>query len=118
MPWSQGGFDTEAEELTELGRTKAKIARGATAADVNAGLWFEEWLAAKTDIRPATQRSCAGHIHNYLIPHLGIIALTSCAPNTSPRRLPKLRAVTPPGSGCGRCCGQRCPTPCVRAWSR
>jgi integrase len=67
----RGGFATEAEAQAELDRVKAKIDRGADVTGVNAGAYFEEWLAAKRDIRPNTRRSYAGHITNQLIPCLG-----------------------------------------------
>jgi len=66
-----GGFASEAAAQTELDRVKAKISRGVQVTGVNAGLYFEEWLAAKRDIRPNTRRSYAGHIEHHLIPYLG-----------------------------------------------
>lgn len=38
---------------------QAKIARGVSVAGVVTGLWLEEWLAAKGDIRPGTQHAAA-----------------------------------------------------------
>ncbi len=50
---------------------KAKIGRGADVTGVLTGPYLTVWLATKQDIRPATRRSYAGHLTNYLIPHLG-----------------------------------------------
>lgn len=67
----RGGFTSEADAQAELDRVKTKISRGVQVTGVNAGLYFNEWLAAKRDIRPNTRRSYAGHIEHHLIPHLG-----------------------------------------------
>ncbi len=67
----RGGFSSEAEAQTELDKAKVKLSRGASVTGVAAALYFQEWLATKGDIRPATRRSYAGHIKNHLIPHLG-----------------------------------------------
>ncbi|MGH3783028.1 MAG: tyrosine-type recombinase/integrase [Pseudonocardiaceae bacterium] len=67
----RGGFASEAEAQAELDMVRAKIGRGADVTRVAAGLYLEEWLTAKRDIRPNTRRSYAGHITNHLVPHLG-----------------------------------------------
>ncbi|MGH3548070.1 MAG: tyrosine-type recombinase/integrase [Pseudonocardiaceae bacterium] len=67
----RGGFTSEADAQAELDRVKTKISRGVQVTGINAGLYFNEWLTAKRDIRPNTRRSYAGHLEHHLIPHLG-----------------------------------------------
>jgi len=66
-----GGFATEPEAQAALDKAKAKLSRGASVTGLLTGAFLPSWLDAKRDIRPATQRSYAGHIANQLVPHLG-----------------------------------------------
>jgi hypothetical protein len=43
--------------------------------DLTVGQWLATWLAGKSALAASTRRTYAGHIENYLVPHLGSIRL-------------------------------------------
>lgn len=59
--------------LPEVAEVKRRIGTGVQmrATVPTVGSWLAEWLAGKPDLAEKTRLSYAGHIHNYLDPHLG-----------------------------------------------
>src|SRR5216683_2283673 len=56
-------------------RKATRLGHDAGAAQVTAGQWLDEWLAAKKDLRSGTVRSYEPHIRLYFKPHIGHIRL-------------------------------------------
>ncbi|NUP48485.1 MAG: site-specific integrase [Catenulispora sp.] len=59
-----------AEEIRQAAKLGIPIINKITVAE-----WLTEWLNGKGTIATSTRRSYAGHIDNYLIPHLGTVPL-------------------------------------------
>jgi len=56
-------------------RKATRLGHDPGAAQVTAGQWLDEWLAAKKDLRSGTVRSYEPHIRLYFRPHIGHIRL-------------------------------------------
>ena len=68
----RGGYATEHAAIEALERVGG-VRAGVEALTV--GAWLRRWLASRLSLRPETARSYAGHIEDYLVPHLGQVLL-------------------------------------------
>jgi len=60
------------EPLPDYSDVHARMKVGAPVeTDITVKTWLQQWLQAKTDLRPATHISYTGIINNYLVPMLG-----------------------------------------------
>ena len=69
------------EPLPDIADAHARVKAGAPIeTDITVGIWLQQWLVAKTDLRPATHISYSGIIDNYLVPMLGYHRLDRLRP--------------------------------------
>ena len=72
----KGGFETSDDAEAALTEAKAKAARGIDPkAKLLVGKFLDDWLNGNRGLRKNTRNSYAGHIENYLKPHLGHVEL-------------------------------------------
>ncbi len=90
----KGGFtkrrDAErakAEHLTLLGQGQTQARN-----ELTVGLWLEQWLTGKVNLRATTLRSYASHLRLYLVPHLGHVRLRDLSATHVERMYAAIRA--------------------------
>lgn len=71
-----GGFETRDDAIRARDGLRDRIRRGVTLDDVRVDVFLAGWLTSKTDIRPSTLRSYAGHIEKYWKPLIGHLRLS------------------------------------------
>lgn len=67
-----GGYATDSAAIEALERVGG-VRVGGEALTVE--VWLRRWLASRLSLRPETVRSYAGHVEDYLAPHLGQVLL-------------------------------------------
>lgn len=72
----RGGFASEADAQAAMAEAWEKEARGGNAqVRVTVGQFLDDWLRANKGLRRTTRQLYAGHVRNFLKPHLGHLEL-------------------------------------------
>ncbi len=77
----RGGFATKKEAEKAAEKITGRASNGQVVDDKETvGDWLKTWLSSKRNLRPTTAASYQGHIDNWLVPHLGHLALEKLRP--------------------------------------